>query len=69
VEAASALAEYRMRSLHRHACIPRDRAGTFLEACWSSRTTSAAAREGYTSYALVVALYPADFPTLPERVT
>jgi len=30
---------------------------------------SAAAREGDTSYAFVVSLYPVDSPTLPERMT
>ena len=69
-EAAPALAEDRVRSLHRHARIPHDRAGAFWEAVMElAHDFSGAAREGDTSYAFVAALYPANFPTLPERVT
>jgi len=59
-----------VRSLHRQERIPRDRAGTVLGGVLEfAQDFSAAAREGDTSYAFVVALYPADSPTLPERVT
>ena len=59
-----------MRSLHRHARIPQDRVGEFWEAVMElAHDFSASARHGDGSYAFVAALYPADYPTLPERTT
>jgi hypothetical protein len=70
IEAAPALAEDRVRSLHRHARIPDDRAGEFWEAVMElAHDFSSTARNGDRSYAFVAALYPADYPTLPERAT
>jgi hypothetical protein len=70
VEATPALAEDRVRSLHRHARIPHDRAGEFWEAVMElAHDFSASPRQGDTSYAFIAALYPADYPTLPERAT
>lgn len=68
IEAASAVAEDRVRSLHRHARIPHERAGEFWKAVMDlAHDFSASARTGASTYAFVAALYPADFPTLPER--
>ena len=68
VEATAALAADRVRSLHRHARIPHERVSEFWEAVMALATDfSASARKGGTSYAFVAALYPADYPTLPDR--
>jgi hypothetical protein len=68
VEVAQALAEDRVRSLHRHATIPDHRAGEFWGAVMELASDfSATTRQGETSYAFVAALYPADYPALPPR--
>jgi DNA-binding transcriptional ArsR family regulator len=69
-EAAPAAAEDRVRSLHRHARIPDDRVREFWAAVMElAQDFSASARGGDTTYAFVAALYPADYPALPERTT
>lgn len=68
VEAAPATARDQVRSLHRHARIPHERAGEFWEAVMHlAQDFSGTARSGTDSYAFVAALYPADYPTLPDR--
>lgn len=70
VEAEASLAEDRVRSVHRHARIPDERAGEFWEAVMQlARDFSGSTRTGDASYAFVAALYPADYPTLPDRAT
>jgi DNA-binding transcriptional ArsR family regulator len=57
----------RLRAIHRHARIPQERAALFWDQVFELvRTFSAFPREGETSYAFVAALYPADYPTLPN---
>lgn len=67
MESAPAHEQDRMRAVHRHARIPHSRAAEFWEAVMElAQDFSASRRRGDTTYAFVAALYPAEFPSLPE---
>lgn len=66
-ESGPAFAADRMRALTRHAKIPRERAAEFWDRVFAlTREFSEIPRTGEEVYAFVVALYPTDYPTLPE---
>jgi DNA-binding transcriptional ArsR family regulator len=57
-----------IRSILRHARIPRERVREFWEQVLTlSREFTQLPRSGDTVYAFVAGLYPTDHPTLPER--
>ena len=57
----------RLRSILRHARIPRESAAEFWERVLDlSREFSATPRGGDTVYGFVAGLYPTDFPALPD---
>ena len=68
IETALARERDQVRSLHRHARIPHDRAGEFWNAVMAlAHDFSGSPRTGSDTYAFVAALYPADYPTLPQQ--
>jgi len=57
-----------LRSISRHARIPRERAAEFWERVFElTHEFMQLARSGETVYAFVVGLYPTEYPTLPEK--
>ena len=57
----------RLRSILRHARIPRDRAADFWEQVMAlSREFAATPRSGDTVYGFAAGLYPTEYPTLPD---
>jgi DNA-binding transcriptional ArsR family regulator len=57
----------RLRSILRHARIPRESAAEFWERVLDlSREFSATPRGGNTVYGFVAGLYPTDYPSLPD---
>ena len=56
-----------LRSIMRHARIPREHAAEFWERVLElSREFASLPRSGDTAYGFVAGLYPTDYPTLPE---
>ena len=56
-----------LRSIMRHARIPREHAAEFWERVLElSREFAALPRSGDTAYGFVAGLYPTDYPTLPD---
>ena len=67
-EAAPAHRSDDLRSIHRHARIPEDRAAEFWQRVLDlADDFMASARSGTETYALIAALYPAAYPSLPDR--
>jgi DNA-binding transcriptional ArsR family regulator len=57
----------RLRSILRHARIPRERAAEFWDRVLDlSREFAATPRDGDTVYGFAAGLYPTDYPTLPD---
>lgn len=57
----------RLRSILRHARIPRERAAEFWEQVMAlTREFAASPRSGDTVYGFAAGLYPTEYPTLPD---
>ncbi len=66
-ESAPAHDADRLRAIHRHVRIPHARADEFWERVLAlAGEYSVLPRGGDTAYAFVAALYPTDYPTLPD---
>lgn len=66
-ESAPAHHDDRLRAVHRHARIPRAHVEQFWdEVIELAQRFSATPRRSRTTYAFVAALYPTDYPTLPD---
>ncbi len=57
-----------LRSIHRHARVPHERAAEFWDRVLDlADEFSSSARAGNTTFAFIAALYPTDAPVLPPR--